>query len=83
MSVLAEASAQQSEAAAKRVGKRTSERRDKIDAITSGKLVAADEPVRIASRIERLSRYYPGVRPVSPAALEANDPKAVAEAGAG
>ena len=82
MSVLAEASAQQSEAAAKRVGKRTSERRDKIDAITSGKLVAADEPVRIASRIERLSRYYPGVRPVSPAALEANDPKAVAEAGA-
>jgi endonuclease G, mitochondrial len=82
MSVLAEASAQQSEAAAKRVGKRTSERRDKIDAITSGNLVAADEPVRIASRIERLSRYYPGVRPVSPAALEANDPKAVAEAGA-
>jgi endonuclease G len=82
MSVLAEASAQQSEAAAKRVEKRTSERRDKIDAITSGKLVAADEPVRIASRIERLSRYYPGVRPVSPAALEANDPKAVAEAGA-
>ena len=82
MSVLTEASAQQSEAAAKRVGKRTSERRDKIDAITSGKLVTADEPVRIASRIERLSRYYPGVRPVSPAALEANDPKAVAEAGA-
>jgi endonuclease G len=82
MSVLAEASAQQSEAAAKRVGRRTSERRDKIDAITSGKLVAADEPVRIASRIDRLSRYYPGVRPVSPAALEANDPKAVAEAGA-
>jgi endonuclease G len=82
MSVLAEASAQQSEAAAKRVGMRTSERRHKIDAITSGRLVAADEPVRIASRIDRLSRYYPGVRPVSPAALEANDPKAVAEAGA-
>ena len=82
MSVLAEASVQQSEAAAKRVGMRTSERRDKIDAITSGRLVAADEPVRIASRIDRLSRYYPGVRPVSPAALAANDPQAVAEAGA-
>ena len=82
MSVLTEASAQQSEAAAKRVGRRTSERRDKIDAITSGRLAAADEPVRVASRIDRLSRYYPGVRPVSPAALAANDPKAVAAADA-
>src|SRR6266487_3850866 len=35
-----------------------------------------------AARIDRLSRYYPGVRPVSPSALEANNRKAVTAAGA-
>jgi endonuclease G len=80
--VLEEASARQHSAAAARAKSRTDERRQKIAAITSGQLVRADEPIRIASRIDRLSRYYPGVRPVSPSALDANDPGAVEAAGA-
>jgi endonuclease G len=77
VSSLDEAVAIQHAAAAERVQRRTDERRHKIEAITTGQLVEADEPIRIASRIERLSRYYPGVRPVSPPALLANDPNAV------
>ncbi|HEY5990017.1 MAG TPA: hypothetical protein VIV12_27075, partial [Streptosporangiaceae bacterium] len=82
MSALDEASASQHDAAAERVRMRAGQRRRKIEAIRTGRLVEADEPIRIASRIDRLSRYYPGVRPVSPSALNANDPKAVAAAGA-
>lgn len=82
MSTLGEASTRQDAAAAERVRMRIGERRQKIEAITSGELVMADEPIRIASRIERLSRYYPAVRPVSPPALVANDPRAVQAAAA-
>jgi endonuclease G, mitochondrial len=82
MNALDEASAHPSAAAAERVAARTSQRREKIGAITTGRMVLADEPVRIASRIDRLSHYYPGVRPVSPSALRAGDPAAVAAAGA-
>jgi endonuclease G len=82
MNPLDEASARQSVGAAERVGIRADQRRDRIDAITAGRLVQADEPIRIASRIDRLSHYYPGVRPVSPSALDANDPEAVRAAGA-
>ena len=82
MGALGEASAQQRDAAAARVGARTSQRRAKIDAIEAGRLATVDEPVRIAARIDRLSRYYPGVRPVNPAALRAGEPGAVAAAGA-
>ena len=82
MSALDEASARQCEAAAERARARTDERRQKIKAIKAGRLVMADEPVRIASRIDRLSRYYPGVRPVSPSALDAHDAGAVKAAGA-
>ena len=82
MSALDEASARQREAAAERARARTDERRQKIKAIKAGRLVMADEPVRIASRIDRLSRYYPGVRPVSPSALDAHDAGAVKAAGA-
>ncbi len=67
--------------ATERVRRRTSQRHQKIEAITTGQLLLADEPLPIASRIERLSRYYPSVRPVSPAALVANDPEAVQAAG--
>jgi endonuclease G, mitochondrial len=81
MTMLEAASATQQEAA-ERVHRRTDQRQQKIEAITTGQLVLADEPIRIASRIERLSRYYPSVRPVSPAALVANDPEAVQAAGA-
>ena len=82
MNALNKASAEQYEAAAARVESRTDERRQRIEAITTGHLEQADEPIRIASRIDRLTRYYPGIRPVSPTALEANDPKAVEAAGA-
>jgi endonuclease G len=82
MGSLGEASDQQRETTAARVEARTSQRRQRIKAIKAGRLVQADEPIRIASRIDRLSRYYPGVRPVSPAALEANNRKAVTAAGA-
>jgi endonuclease G len=75
-------STSQDEAAAQRVRMRIGERRQRIEAISSGELVLADEPIRIASRIERLSRYYPTVRPVSPPALVANDPQAVQAAAA-
>jgi endonuclease G, mitochondrial len=81
MTMLEEATTTQQEAA-QRVRRRTGQRQQKIEAIASGQLVLADEPIRIASRIERLSRYYPTVRPVSPAALVANDPEAVQAAGA-
>jgi endonuclease G len=76
------AAKQQDDSAAERVAARTSERRERITAIKRGRLVAANEPVRVATRIARLSRYYPGVRPVSPSALQAQDPVAVKAAGA-
>ena len=82
MNAREEASARQTSAAAERARARTDERRQKIEAITTGQLVQADEPIRIASRIDRLTRYYPGVRPISPSALEAKDPGAVEAAGA-
>jgi endonuclease G, mitochondrial len=82
MSLLSQASDRQHETAADRVETRTGQRRKKIKAIKAGRLVQADEPIRIASRINRLSRYYPGVRPVSPSALEANNHDAVTAAGA-
>ena len=81
MTTVEEATTTQQQAA-ERVRRRTGQRHQKIEAITTGQLVLADEPIRIASRIERLSRYYPSVRPVSPAALVANDPEAVQAAGA-
>jgi hypothetical protein len=58
MTMLEAASITQHEAV-DRVRRRTGQRHQKIEAITTGQLVLADEPLRIASRIERLSRYYP------------------------
>jgi endonuclease G, mitochondrial len=81
MTMLEEATTTQQKAA-ERVRRRTGQRHQKIEAISTGQLMLADEPIRIASRIERLSRYYPAVRPVSPAALVANDPEVVQAAGA-
>ena len=82
MNGMNEAAARQDGQAAERVAERAGQRQERIEAIRSGRLVAVDEPIRIATRIERLSRYYPSVRPVSPAALQAGDPAAVAAAGA-
>jgi len=45
-----------------------------------GGIARADEPERIASRIDRLSRYHSDVRPVSPSGIAAQDPEAMAAA---
>jgi endonuclease G, mitochondrial len=73
----------QRDAAARRIASRTDEREQKRAAIEAPLgLVEADDPERIATRIDRLSRYYPDVRPVSPTALARHDRDAVRAAGA-
>jgi endonuclease G len=62
----------QNEEAAKRVEARRAERQVKIKAIQGGDLAAADTPERVASRIDRLSRYHPDIIPLSPADLVAD-----------
>ena len=80
---LAAAEEVQRAAAAERVRERGDERALKIAAITTpGGLAGADEPERIVSRIDRLSTYYPDVRPVSPAELVAGKGEALRAAGA-
>ena len=80
---LAAAEEAQRAAAAERVRERGDERALKIAAITTpGGLAGADEPERIVSRIDRLSTYYPDVRPVSPAELVAGKGEALRAAGA-
>jgi endonuclease G len=72
----------QEEAAKKRVDERTAVRRARIATLAEpGGLAKADDPERVASRIDRLSRYYPDIRPVNPASVLASDPEAVAAAG--
>ncbi|WP_328418414.1 DNA/RNA non-specific endonuclease [Micromonospora sp. NBC_00389] len=66
-----------------RVASRVVQRREKIDTLRlPGGIARADEPDRVATRIDRLSRHYPDVRPVSPTAIRAGEPAAVAAAGA-
>jgi endonuclease G, mitochondrial len=73
----------QREAAEQRVTAHTDERRRKIGAIRRpGGLVEADDPERIATRIDRLSRNYPDIRPINPGAVAAEEPAAMAAAGA-
>ncbi|RSD20799.1 DNA/RNA non-specific endonuclease [Amycolatopsis eburnea] len=73
----------QEAAAAARANRRTVERRAKIALLhTPGGIAKADDPRRVATRIDRLARYHPDVRPVRPAAIEAGDPAAMAAAGA-
>jgi endonuclease G len=73
----------QQDAAAKRADDRIDTRRAKIALLREpGGLAKADEPGRVATRIDRLGRYYPDVRPVSPAAIAAGDPSAMRAASA-
>ena len=67
--------------ASERVAERTPERERKLDAIASGNLEQADAPERVAARIDRLSHYYPDVRPVDPVALAAGEEDALHAAG--
>ncbi|MGP4101459.1 DNA/RNA non-specific endonuclease [Nonomuraea sp. KM90] len=71
------------EAVEARVVERSEERRRRIELLQEpGGIAMADDPARIATRIDRLSRYHPDVRPVSPAAIAAHEPAAMAAAGA-
>lgn len=71
------------DAVAGRAARRGEQRRAKIALLRRpGGIAQADEPSRVATRIDRLGRYYPDVRPVSPAAIAAGDPKAMIAAGA-
>ncbi len=83
MDVKTERPSAQQAAAAARAGRRVVERRAKIALLrTPGGIARADEPRRVATRIDRLARYHPDVRPVSPAAIVAGEPAAMAAAGA-
>jgi endonuclease G len=74
--------AEQAEGLARRVTKRTKARRAAIEVLGErGGIARVDAPERVAARIDRLSRYYPDVRPIDPSALIAEEPAAVAAAG--
>ncbi|KPM52510.1 endonuclease [Frankia sp. CcI49] len=74
--------AEQEAALAARAADRTEPRRGKISVLQEpGGVARADDPTRVAARIERLARYHPAARSVSPAAIGAEDPAAIAEAG--
>lgn len=83
MDVKTDRQSEQERAAAARAADRTGARQAKIALLRKpGGIAEADEPSRIATRIDRLGRYYPDVRPVSPAAIAAGDPAAMTAAGA-
>ncbi|MGW3962710.1 DNA/RNA non-specific endonuclease [Amycolatopsis sp. NPDC005003] len=83
MDVKTDRQSEQERAAAARAVERTGERHAKIALLRKpGGIAEADEPSRVATRIDRLGRYYPDVRPVSPAAIAAGDPDAMTAAGA-
>jgi endonuclease G len=72
----------QHEAAEERVAERTEARQLRITTLKQhGGLAKADDPERVASRIDRLTHYYPDIRPVNPASIVAQDPDALAAAG--
>ncbi|WP_329083995.1 MULTISPECIES: DNA/RNA non-specific endonuclease [unclassified Streptosporangium] len=68
---------------AARVADRSEQRRRKIAVLAEpGGIVRADEPVRVAARIDRLSRHYRDIRPIDPTAIAAAQPTAVTAAAA-
>ncbi|MFC5941392.1 DNA/RNA non-specific endonuclease [Micromonospora harpali] len=72
----------QQDAVAARVAGRTPARGERIEILRRpGGLARADEPERVATRIDRLSRYYSDVCPINPAAIRAGEPAAVTAAG--
>ena len=83
MDVRTDQQSEQERAAATRAAERAAQRRTKIALLRKpGGMAEADEPSRVATRIDRLGRYYPDVRPVNPAAIAAGDPAAMTAAGA-
>ena len=77
------AGSRQQEETAARVEATADERHAAIEVLQEpGGIARADSPEFIAARIDRLSRFYPDVRPIQPAALAAESPGAMAAAGA-
>ena len=73
----------QDKAAAERVAERADERQQKIETLNSkGGIALADDPRRIAARVDRLSRFYADVRPIDPSRIIEGDKGAMAAAGA-
>jgi endonuclease G len=73
----------QQESTAARVAARTEQRSAQITTLRQhGGMARADDPVRVATRIDRLSHQYPDVRPVDPAAIVRGDESAMTAAGA-
>lgn len=65
-----------------RVSESTDARRRNATTLAEpGGMARADEPERVATRIDRLARFFPDVRPVSPLALAEADPSAMNAAG--
>ena len=77
------AGSRQQEETAARVQATADERQAAIEILQEpGGIARADGHEFIAARIDRLSRFYPDVRPIQPAALAAESPDAMAAAGA-
>lgn len=69
------------EEVAARVAGRSEQRRRKIALLAEpGGIARADEPMRVATRIDRLSRHYRDIHPIDPAAITAAEPAAVTAA---
>ncbi|GAA2875689.1 DNA/RNA non-specific endonuclease [Nonomuraea rubra] len=83
MVTVEEAPAGLREEVAARVTARSEQRRRTISLLAEpGGIARADEPVRVATRIDRLSHHYRDLPPVDPAAMTAADPAAVTAAAA-
>jgi endonuclease G len=62
----------------RRVKDRVERRRRNVSVLKEeGGIARADDPDRVATRIDRLSRYYADVRPISPAGIAAGDATAM------
>ncbi|MEV0830401.1 DNA/RNA non-specific endonuclease [Nonomuraea rubra] len=83
MVTVEEAPAGLREEVAARVTARSEQRRRTISLLAEpGGIARADEPGRVATRIDRLSHHYRDVPPVDPAAMTAADPVTVTAAAA-
>jgi endonuclease G len=80
--LMSERRQQQDALAAARVSERQSQReKNRTTLLQPGGLALADEPARVASRIDRLSRYRSDVRPLVPEDMLRGDPGALLAAG--
>ncbi|MEV8638066.1 DNA/RNA non-specific endonuclease [Streptosporangium sp. NPDC051023] len=83
MDAVDELPAEVREDVAARVAARSQQRRRKVAVLAEpGGIAQADEPERVAARVDRLSHHYRDIRPIDPAAITAAEPEAVTAAAA-